>query len=114
MSSLTLAVERAAMLARLARDLPPFLRHPLSAALAAEIVRQRLETRADRFLRLAERAIYAYPRSPYRRLLRAAGCEPGDLRSLVARDGLDGALGQLADRGVYISSDEFKARHQIV
>src|SRR5262249_49908726 len=67
-----------------------------------------------RFLHLVERAIYPYPRSPYRSLLRAAGCEPGDLRALVAREGLEGALGQLADRGVYVSFDEFKGRSEIV
>ena len=46
------------MLARLARDLPPFLRSPLGAAQAAQIIRRRLETRSERFLHLAERAIY--------------------------------------------------------
>jgi hypothetical protein len=102
------------MVARLARDLPAFLRSPLKAGPAAEIVRRRLETRSRRFLHLAERVIYPYPLSPYARLLRAAGCEPGDLRLLVAREGLDGTLGVLADRGVSVSFDEFKGRHEIV
>jgi hypothetical protein len=69
------ALSQAAMLARLARDLPGFLRTPLSLEQAAEIVQQRLETRPDRFLWLVERAIYGYSRSPYLRLLRSVGCE---------------------------------------
>src|SRR5438093_12224151 len=110
MPSIGIAVDRAGMLARLARDLPPFLRRPLGAAQAAQIIRRRLETRSERFLHLFERTVYPYPNSPYRRLLRAAGCEPGDLRALVASEGVDGALGRLADRGVYLSFEEFKGQ----
>lgn len=102
------------MLAHLARDLPGYLRRRLTPEQAADLVRRRLATRSERFLALAERLIYRRPSSPYRRLLRMAGCEPGDLRELVAREGLEGGLGELARRGVYVSFDEFKGRREIV
>jgi hypothetical protein len=102
------------MLARLTRDLPAFLRRPITPDQAAATIRRRLETRSERFIQLARWSIYANRRSPYLRLLRAAGCELGDLRGLVAREGLEGALGLLARRGVYVSFDECKGRQPIV
>ena len=102
------------MLTRLTRDLPRFLARPIFADQAERVVRQRLEQRAERFLWLAEWAIYRHPRSPYRRLLTAAGCEPGDLRRLVRDDGLEGALDQLAARGVYLTLEESKGGRAIV
>jgi len=101
-------------LARLTRDLPAFLRTPLSADEAGRRVQRRLATRAESFLALAERAIFAEARSPYRRLLAVAGCEAGDLRRLVAEEGLEGALARLAASGVYVTFDEFKGRRPIV
>jgi hypothetical protein len=99
-----------AMAGRLARDLGPFLRSPLTPAAARSLVRRDLDERAARFLALADRAIYDNPRSPYRPLLRAAGCERGDLHALVAGMGLEGALTRLARDGVYVAFDEFKGR----
>jgi hypothetical protein len=101
-------------MARLARDLPAFLRTPLDARDAAQRVRRRLETREQRFLEVAERAIFARADSPYRRLLAAAGCGAGDLRELLAREGLEGTLARLAQSGVYLTFDEFKGRRPIV
>jgi len=92
--------ENAATMVRLARDLPGFLRTPITLDSATKIVRQRLRTRNHRFLTMAERAVYRHPKSPYFRLFRNAGCELGDLASLVAREGLEGALRTLASHGV--------------
>lgn len=100
-------------LGRLARDLPPFLRRRLGADTAAAIVRRRLAGRTERFLEIVERAIYANPRSPYLRLLRSAGCEAGDLRALVAREGLEGALQALLSAGVFLTLDEFKGHRAV-
>jgi hypothetical protein len=116
------AVEDMAMLARLCRDMPRFMRarEPrwgpggTPAAAAGEHIRRRLDARAARFLALVECYVYGWPASPYRRLLRAAGCELGDLRTLVAREGVEGALAHLAAAGVYITFDEFKERVPIV
>ena len=104
----------AAMGVRLGLDLPPFLRRPLSVDAARRQILEGLALREERFLDLVDRTVWRYPRSPYRRLLAHAGCEPGDLRTLVRDEGLDGALGRLADLGVYVTFDEFKGRKEAV
>ncbi|MDR7512558.1 MAG: hypothetical protein QN147_11150 [Armatimonadota bacterium] len=96
--------------ARFVWKLRGHLRDPLDRTAAAAIVRRRLERRAADFLRLVDAAVYANPRSPYRRLLALAGCEPGDLHALVAREGVEGALAVLFRSGVYLTVDEFKGR----
>lgn len=106
--------ETAMLAARLANDLPRFLRTPLPLAEARARVRRRLAERERRFLLLADHAIYRRPANPYQWLLRQAGCELGDLRSLVAREGLEGALRTLAARGVYVRFDEFKGRVPLI
>jgi hypothetical protein len=106
--------EDLAMLARLGRDLPRAFRAPIDAAEARARLRHRLANRERRLLAIAERAIYANPRSPYLRLLRHVGCELGDLRALLAREGLEGALTILANQGVYVRYDEFKGRREVV
>jgi hypothetical protein len=102
------------MLARFTRDVPRFLRTPISLEQARAKLRADLASRERRFLAVVDRAIYAHARSPYARLLRHAGCEAGDLRTLVAREGIEGALRTLAGQGVYVTFDEFKGRRQAV
>jgi hypothetical protein len=99
--------------ARFLATLPGFLKKPLTLDAARAIVRGRLARRAEAFLQLAERAIYANPASPYRALLRAAGCEHGDLASLVGREGLEGALRTLVGKGVYLTVEEYKGRRPV-
>ena len=113
-TSLRELAEDAAMLGRLGRDLPRYLRRPLSIEEARRRVRLGVEQRERRFLALVDRVVYGYPRSPYRALLRHAGCERGDLHALVAREGLEPALRHLAGLGVYVSFDEFKGRREAV
>jgi hypothetical protein len=98
----------------MALDLPQFLRRPLGPEQAAANVKRRLADREAQFLTMARRAIFNRPASPYARLLRAAGCDPGDLESLVAADGLEGALSRLADDGVYLTLDEFQGRRAAI
>jgi hypothetical protein len=86
--------------ARLIGELPRLLRHPIRIEDARSILRRRLERRAADFLDLVQWGVYANPASPYRALLRLAGCEYGDLNRLVTTEGLEGALGQLR-QGVY-------------
>jgi hypothetical protein len=107
------AAEAASMVARLTRDLPRFLRKPMTLDEAQSHVRRQIESRDERFLRLAERAIFRHAQSPYLALLRHAGCELGDLRAMVASEGLEGALAVLAERDVYVTYDEFKGRREI-
>jgi hypothetical protein len=106
--------EYAGMAARLARDLPGYLRIPLTADEARRRLRHGLENRERSLLDMADRAIFANPRSPYRRLLEHAGCERGDLHALVAQEGVEGALRQLAARGVYVTVEEYKGRRPAV
>lgn len=108
------AAEQVAALARLTRDLPGFLRTTVSLERAREHLRHQLATREQRLLAGVERGVYARPMSPYARLLRHAGCELGDFRSLVAHEGVEGALGTLADRGVHVTFDEMKGRREAV
>jgi phenylacetate-coenzyme A ligase PaaK-like adenylate-forming protein len=96
------------ILARLSRDLPSFLRRTVDLAEARRRLAEHLETREQRFLALADRAIFGNARSPYLPLLRHVGCERGDLQRMVQRDGLDGALTALARAGVYVASEEIK------
>ena len=99
---------------RLLTGLPRFLRERLSTTAAREVLDRRFESRERDFLDLARRAIFAHPRSPYRALLRSAGCEYGDLERLVNERGLDEALRVLLREGVFLSLDEFKGRQPIV
>ncbi len=94
--------------------LPAFLRRPLTPAEAHAILGERLERRAADFMSLMRLAVYEHPPSPYRPLLRAAGCEFGDLEQLVRREGVEGALGALYRAGVYLTVDEFKGRRVLV
>ena len=97
---------------RLLRDLPGFLRAPLTPSAARSIVARRLAEREARLLALI-RAACDRTESPYGALLRHAGCEPGDVRDLVRSDGVEGALATLAERGVWLSCAEFKGREPV-
>jgi hypothetical protein len=64
---------------RLLFNLPALLRRPISIEEARQILRRRLERRADDFLELFRSAVIGNPASPYNALLRHAGCELGDV-----------------------------------
>jgi len=83
---------RIPMYARFMRDLPGFLRKRLTLEDAHRWVREKLANREESFLRLIQRGVYTQPKSPYRFLLKEAGCEYGDLVKLVGEEGLEGAL----------------------
>jgi hypothetical protein len=100
--------------ARFLARLPAFLRHPVSLDEARAVLHRRLEQREADFLALVRRAIYGNPANPYRQLLSLAGCEYGDLERLVNHDGVDGALHDLLQHGVYLTVDEFKGRRPVV
>jgi hypothetical protein len=93
---------------RIVGRLDAFLRHRKTLLQSKALIRHRLETREERFLRSAARNIYGYTRSPYLPLLRQAGCELGDLQQAVRQRGLEGALRSLRDAGVYLTFEEFK------
>jgi hypothetical protein len=99
---------------RMAAGLPLFLHRPPSTAQARLALRRRFENRRVDFLRLARTAIYGNFPSPYRSLLRRAGCEYGDLARLVAEQDVEGALRVLLREGVYLTLAEFKGRRPVV
>lgn len=101
------------MFARFPFVLQGFLRHRLTLAEAEQIVRERMAQRRENFLAMAQRAIYAYPASPYFKLLQSAGCECADLAALVQEKGVEGALCDLRAAGVYVTYEEFKGRKPI-
>jgi hypothetical protein len=108
------ALDRLGKLARMTRDLPRFLHTPLTSGEARRVIAGRLVQREQRFFALVGPAIYGWPASPYARLLKLAGCELGDLRQLVGQEGLEGALTALAERGVYLTFEEFKGQRPVV
>jgi len=108
------AADYAVMMARFARDFPRHVRHPVPPDAAIAAVQHRLRTREQRFLGFVERIIYGHAGSPYRALLRMAGCEFGDLRRSVDADGVEGTLRTLADQGVYVAFDEMQGRRAVV
>lgn len=99
---------------RLLDAIPRLLRPPIGPAAARAAIAKRLATRAASFLHLVRRGVYEQDSSPYRALLRAAGCELGDLEALVRDDGVEAALAVLFRHGVYLTVDEFKGRRPVV
>lgn len=93
---------------RFARGLPRFLRGRVTEDGAAERIRRQLANRESTFLDVFRRGMLEREGSPYRPLLRHAGVEYGDVAELVRRDGIERALEQLYDAGVYVTHEEFK------
>ncbi len=95
---------------RFAAGLRAFLRETISVDAARNCVHVWIRQREERFLDKIMRSVYSNPKSPYLLLLREAGCEFGDVQQLVSADGLDAALANLRDNGVYVAWEEFKGR----
>lgn len=91
-----------------------FLKRTWTLEEARQAVREQMEQREASFLSMAENSIYGHATSPYLPLLRLAGCELGDLRAAVRRAGVEGALRELLNAGVFVSYEEFKGRKPIV
>ncbi len=99
---------------RLAFGLRRFLRETVTMEQSREIIKSMMEKREENFLAVLRRAVYENERSPYLKLLRLAGCEYGDVESMVRADGLEPTLHKLREKGVYISYEEFKGRKEVV
>ncbi|MBM3859571.1 MAG: hypothetical protein FJ395_07975 [Verrucomicrobia bacterium] len=90
--------------------LPFVLRKPLTLEESQRILQQRLADREQMFLSKLRRTVFEHDSSPYRPLLRRAGCEYGDVENGVRRDGIEETLRALFRNGVYLTVDEFKGR----
>jgi hypothetical protein len=103
-----------AMYTRFAWGLRGFLRQTITLDEAEAIVRRRMAEREASFLRLVERGIFGYARSPYLPLLKLADCELGDIQNMVKDKGLEDTLKALREAGVYVTFEEFKGREPVV
>lgn len=99
--------------ARYLGQLPFLLRHPVTVAAARVAVARRLAQRDAEFLAHVRAAVYGRAGSPYRALLRLAGCEAGDFERLVRQEGVEGALRALFAHGVYLTVDELRGRRPV-
>jgi hypothetical protein len=86
----------------------------MTFAEATALVRQRLADRERNFVQSLDATIFQQPRSPYRALLAAARCDPGDVTAMIQRDGVEKTLVALREAGVYVTFEEFKGRAPIV
>jgi hypothetical protein len=101
------------MFARFARGLPSFLRGGADIEETRAAFQQRLATRESAFLSTLSATVYEQPSSPYLALLRHASIELGDVERLVDDEGLEGALAELYEAGVYVTTDEAKGYRPI-
>ncbi len=99
---------------RLLGAIPRVLKPSIGPTRARDALARRLVERDRSFLSLVHREIYGRTASPYRALLRAVGCEMGDVERLVQARGLEGALAVLFRQGIYLTVDEFKGRRPLV
>ncbi|HEX4499408.1 MAG TPA: hypothetical protein VIE43_27290 [Thermoanaerobaculia bacterium] len=97
-------------LARRSAALPRFLRRPLDLPAAIAAVGAGVRGREAAFLAVLEQLVFGVATSPLRRLLVWAGCTPGDLRGLVAAEGVEGTLARLRTAGVFVTADEMRGR----
>jgi hypothetical protein len=98
----------------LAFSLREFLRDRITVERAKEEIKKALDRREENFLEVVQNRIYGDPSSPYLKLLKIAGCEFSDLRAYVHSHGLEETLERLAREGVYLTSDEFKGKKEVV
>lgn len=99
---------------RFAWGLRSYLGKTLTLDQAKTIIQDRMVNREPAFLRMVERGIYGYARSPYLALLKQAQCEFGDLQAMLKSKGLEPTLRALHDAGVYVTFEEFKGRAPLV
>jgi hypothetical protein len=81
---------------------------------AGDTIRANVNQREKRFLQKIRLAVFDNATSPYRTMLGWAGIEFGDVEALVRQNGLENALSQLRDVGVFVDWEEFKGRKPII
>jgi hypothetical protein len=91
-----------------ALELRSFLRQRESIEETKTIVQQQLAQRNENFLDTLHTNVYQYPKSPYLKLLQAAGITHDDVATMVSQRGLEGTLMKLYDAGVYVTFEELR------
>ena len=99
--------------ARFARDFGRFLERAPSLDECRRRLADQLARRDETFLGIVARGVLGNARSPYRLLLSHARIGLDDIAAWVKRGGVEGALAELYDAGVYVTLDEFKGRRPI-
>jgi hypothetical protein len=99
---------------RFLTGLQAFLDTPISYEQAQATILERQRARDRNFLAMMRGCVYGNPRSPYLPLLRAAGCEYGDLAAQLVTDPLERLLTRLLEAGVRVTLGQFKGRAPIV
>ena len=107
-------MEKARSALALAAALPAFFRKRITVEDARREIKRALDSRNDLFLDIVRTRIYECPESPYLKLLRFAGCQLPDLRTSVRAHGVEKTLEALAREGVYLTSEEFKGKREVV
>jgi hypothetical protein len=98
---------------RLARDLRTYLGQVHRREDCVRLLEDQLARRDESFLRLIDRSVFGNAQSPYRHLMVAGKIGFADVTQWVRRGGVEGALAELYERGVYVTLDEFKGRQPI-
>jgi hypothetical protein len=107
-------LKKAIKLLAFTASLPGFLRERVTLELATGEIKKALDTRENRFIELIRAQVYNRPHSPYLKLLNNAGCTFADLGNHVQRYGIEKTLQGLAREGVYLTSDEYKGKKEVV
>ena len=85
-----------------------------AASLARTFIKKRVQAREENFLNLAEKGIFQYSESPYRKLLEHRRIRFDDLKKWVSMDGIEAGLRTLEREGIYFTVDEFKGRVPVI
>jgi len=91
-----------------------FVASPIDVEGARAICVDHLARRGERLLEMVEGSVFAPPHSPYGTMFDRAGLDVATLRAWVARDGVETALRELREAGVFVSYEELKGRKPIV
>ncbi len=87
---------------------------PYEALEAAQrLLRKRMACRQENFLNLVRTGIFGYSRSPYLSLLGPKRIGFDEIKRWTEQDGIEYALQQLLNEGVYFTVDEFKGKVQV-
>lgn len=98
----------------LIKGLREFFRETITLEQATEEIKIALDSREERFLELIRAEVYNRKSSPYLKLFHMAGCDFADLQAHVRQHGLEKTLERLASEGVFLTSDEFKGKKEVV
>jgi hypothetical protein len=90
-----------------------YLRRPLTSREALDQVTADLQARNQNFLRVVEAGVFGSPSGPYSKLFRHQGVALADVKELVRTRGVEGALEELYNAGIYVRLNEFKGREPL-